>query len=73
VDNDPIVLAHARALLASAPAGATAYLDADLRDTGTILTAAARTLDLAKPVALMLVGILQLIGDSDRRRPSTTP
>ncbi len=64
VDNDPIVLAHARALLASDPRGATAYLDADLRDTGEILKAAAGTLDFSEPVAVMLVGILHCIPDS---------
>jgi S-adenosyl methyltransferase len=65
VDNDPIVLAHARALLTSTPEGATAYLDADLRDTGTILEDAAATLDFSRPVALMLLIILHLIPDSD--------
>jgi len=65
VDNDPIVLAHARALLASTPEGATAYLEADLRDTAAILEAAAETLDFARPAALMLLIILHLIPDSD--------
>jgi hypothetical protein len=65
VDNDPIVLAHARALLASEPRGATAYLDSDLRDTDTILAQAARTLDFGEPVAVMLLGILHCIPDSD--------
>jgi hypothetical protein len=65
VDNDPMVLAHARALLTSTPQGATAYLDADLRDAGTILAGAADLLDFSKPVALLLVGILQLIPDTD--------
>jgi SAM-dependent methyltransferase len=65
VDNDPIVLTHARALLASAPQGATAYLDADLRDTSAILRAAAQTLDFTRPVALMLLIILHLIPDAD--------
>jgi S-adenosyl methyltransferase len=51
VDNDPIVLAHARALLTSSPQGATAYIDADLRATGTILERAADVLDLGQPVA----------------------
>jgi hypothetical protein len=58
VDNDPLVLAHARALLTSSPEGVTAYVDADLRDAGTILREAARTLDLTRPVALLLMGIL---------------
>ena len=65
VDNDPIVLSHARALLASTPEGATAYLDADLRDTSGILRAAAQTLDFTRPVALMLLIILHLIPDAD--------
>lgn len=65
VDNDPIVLTHARALLRSDPRGATAYLDADARDTGRILAEAARLLDLTQPVAVMLVAILQFIPDED--------
>jgi len=65
VDNDPIVLAHARALLTSDPQGATGYLDADARDTGRILTAAAELLDFSEPVAVMLIAILQLISDDD--------
>ena len=65
VDNDPMVLAHARALLTSTPAGTCAYLDADIRDTGKLLAAAAGPLDFSQPIALMLVGILQLIPDSD--------
>jgi S-adenosyl methyltransferase len=65
VDNDPIVLAHARALLTGTPAGATAYLDADLHDTGTILSQARQTLDFGQPVALMLLIILHLIPDHD--------
>ena len=64
-DNDPIVLSHARALLTSSPQGATAYIDADLRDPGTILKEAARTLDFARPIAVVLVGILFLISDGD--------
>jgi len=68
VDNDPIVLAHARALLTGDPAGATDYIDADLRNTGAILAQAARTLDLGRPVAVMLVGILQCIPDEDDPR-----
>jgi hypothetical protein len=65
VDNDPIVLAHARALLASDPAGTTAYLDADLRDTSEILAEAANTLDFSEPVAVMLIGVLHCVPDSD--------
>jgi hypothetical protein len=63
VDNDPLVLAHARALLTTSPEGATDYIDADLLDPGTILREAARTLDLSKPVALFLMGILGHIED----------
>jgi S-adenosyl methyltransferase len=65
VDNDPIVLTHARALLASTPEGATAYLNADLRDPSAILGAAAQTLDFGRPVALLLLIILHLIPDGD--------
>jgi hypothetical protein len=65
VDNDPIVLAHARALLTSGPGGFTAYIDADLRDTGKILDVASETLDFSRPVAVVLMAILHLIGDGD--------
>jgi hypothetical protein len=65
VDNDPIVLGHARALLSSSPEGATAYIDADLRDTPAILEQAAGVLDFGQPVAVMLLGILQGIPDQD--------
>jgi hypothetical protein len=58
VDYDPLVLVHARALLTSGPEGATDYIDADIRDTGTILREAGRTLDFSKPVAVILSGIL---------------
>jgi S-adenosyl methyltransferase len=64
-DNDPIVLSHAKALLTSSPQGATAYIDADLREPGAILKEAVRTLDFARPVAVVLVGILFLISDGD--------
>jgi hypothetical protein len=64
VDNDPIVLLHARALLASSPEGATAYIDADLRDTEVILAQAARILDFGQPVAVMLLGVLHCVPDS---------
>jgi len=65
VDNDPIVLAHARALLTSAHAGTVSYLDSDLRDLDTVLEAAGQWLDFGTPVAIMLVLILHLIPDSD--------
>src|ERR1017187_2961584 len=64
-DNDPVVLSHARALLTSTREGATAYLDADLRDTEAIVRAASATLDFGQPVALMLLIILHLIPDAD--------
>ena len=65
VDNDPVVLAHARALLTSTPEGATDYIDADLRDADEILAKAAETLDFNQPVAVMLMAILQHVGDDD--------
>jgi len=65
VDNDPIVLSHARALLASDPAGVTDYIDADLRDTAATLAGAAQTLDFSEPVAVMLLGTLHMIPDQD--------
>jgi S-adenosyl methyltransferase len=65
VDYDPIVLAHARALLISHTTGATDYIDADLRDTDTILHEAAQLLDFAKPVAVMLLAVLHVIPDAD--------
>jgi len=65
VDNDPLVLAHARALLTSLPGDATAYLDADAREPDKILAGAAGLLDFAKPVAVLMIGILQLIPDVD--------
>jgi hypothetical protein len=61
VDFDPLVLTFARALLTSEPAGATAYIDADLRDTDRILAEAAGTLDFGKPIGLVLLGILGAI------------
>jgi S-adenosyl methyltransferase len=66
VDNDPMVLTHARALLASVAEGATTYLDCDLRDTGKLLSGAAELLDFSQPVAVLLIGILQLIPDADQ-------
>lgn len=67
VDNDPIVLAHARALLTSTSQGRTAYIDADLRDPDRILASpeVRDTLDLSKPVGLMLVAILHFLVDAD--------
>jgi hypothetical protein len=67
-DNDPLVLAHARALLTSRPEGATDYVDADLRDPGTILKEASRTLDFGRPIAITLIAILHHITDFDEAR-----
>ena len=68
VDNDPIVLTHARALLTGTPEGRTAYVDADLYEPDKILEAAGRTLDFSQPVALMLMGIMGHVGDYDEAR-----
>jgi hypothetical protein len=64
VDNDPIVLVHARALLTSSSEGSTSYIDADLRDSGRILDQAQRSLDFSQPVAVMLMAILHFIPDA---------
>ena len=64
-DNDPIVLVHGRALLTSTPEGATAYADADLRDTDSVLAAARQTLDLGEPVGVMLVAMMHNVPDGD--------
>jgi hypothetical protein len=68
VDNDPQVLAHARALLRSAPGGRTAYVRADLRDPQGILadSSVREVLDFSRPIAVMLLFILHLISDSDK-------
>jgi O-methyltransferase involved in polyketide biosynthesis len=68
VDNDPIVLVHARSLLTSSPEGATDYLDADVRDPDAIVRGAARTLDLERPVAVMMLGILNFVPDTGEAR-----
>ena len=67
VDNDPIVLSHARALLTSTPAGKAAYVDADLREVDRILNAPQLrdTLDLSQPVALLLIAVMHFIPDQD--------
>jgi hypothetical protein len=65
VDNDPIVLVHARALLTSTAEGVTDYVDADLHDPDRILEAAAATLDFSKPMAVALLTILQLVAPSE--------
>jgi hypothetical protein len=68
VDNDPLVLAHARALLTSSPEGVTKYVDADLHDPETILAEARKTLDFSQPIALMLIGVLGHIQDYTNAR-----
>jgi S-adenosyl methyltransferase len=65
VDNDPIVLSHARALLTSSRSGRCAYIDADARDAEKILAEASGTLDFSQPVAVMMLGLLHFIPDSD--------
>jgi hypothetical protein len=72
VDNDPMVLTHARALLYSTAEGATAYVDADVLDPDRILESAAKTLDLSRPTALILSNILGHIGDYDQARSIVT-
>src|SRR3954470_4369493 len=62
VDNDPLVLMHARALLTSSREGVTDYIDADMREPDTILRRAAETLDFSQPVAIMLLGIMHFVG-----------
>jgi hypothetical protein len=64
VDNDPIVLAHAHSLLRSTPEGAAAYVDEDLTDPDAVLREAGHTLDLAQPVAVMLISLLHLVPDA---------
>ena len=65
VDNDAIVLAHAHALLAGDPDGAAAFVHGDLRRPGSVLAQAAATLDLSRPVGLLLVGVLHVVPDAD--------
>jgi O-methyltransferase involved in polyketide biosynthesis len=66
VDNDPLVLTHARALLTSTPQGCCDYVDADVRDADTVLAAAGKTLDFGRPVAVMMLGILGHVVDTDQ-------
>ncbi len=68
VDNDPLVLAHARALLTSSPPGSTNYIDADMRDSATILREAAKWLDMTQPVALTFMGVLGHVVSYDEAR-----
>jgi hypothetical protein len=64
VDNDPLVLAHARALLTSTPEGSTDYIHADLSDPGDVIAGAARTLDFTRPVAITMLGVLWHVLDN---------
>jgi hypothetical protein len=68
VDNDPLVLAHARALLTSTPQGRTLYLDADMNDSDAVLRGASEVLDLTKPVAVLFFGVLGHITDTAQAR-----
>ncbi|WP_127508680.1 SAM-dependent methyltransferase [Actinoplanes solisilvae] len=68
VDNDSLVLVHARALLNSSPEGVTDYLDADVHDPGAVLRGAKRSLDFTEPIALMMFGILGNVVDYDQAR-----
>jgi hypothetical protein len=70
VDNDPIVLAHARALMTSDPDGATAFIQADFREPDKILADPAlhSVLDLTRPVGLMLVALLHFFGEEENPR-----
>ncbi|WP_019635068.1 SAM-dependent methyltransferase [Actinomadura atramentaria] len=68
VDNDPLVLVHARALLSSSPEGVTEYLEADMREPAKVVEAAARTLDFGRPTALLLLGVLNHVLDGDEAR-----
>ncbi|GGX85632.1 SAM-dependent methyltransferase [Streptomyces minutiscleroticus] len=68
VDNDPVVLVHARTLLTGTREGVTDYIDADVRDPDAILERAARILDPARPVAVMMLGILNFVLDTDEAR-----
>ncbi|MGW4638338.1 SAM-dependent methyltransferase [Sphaerisporangium sp. NPDC004334] len=72
VDNDPLVLAHAQELLTSTPEGMTGYVHADARDPEAILRAAAATLDLTRPVAVIMLGVLPFIGDDAEARSIVT-
>jgi O-methyltransferase involved in polyketide biosynthesis len=68
VDNDPLVLAHARALLVGTPEGMTKYVDADIRDVAGLTGAAAKVLDFSEPIAVIMFGVLGHIADLDEAR-----
>jgi hypothetical protein len=65
VDNDPLVLAHARALLTSTPEGTTDYIHADMHDPATIIVGAGQTLDFGQPIAITMLGVLWHVMDND--------
>ena len=65
VDNDPLVLVHARALLTSSPEGTTDYIHADMHDPGAVIAGAGRTLDFSQPVAITMLGVLWHVLDND--------
>ncbi|WP_431783568.1 SAM-dependent methyltransferase [Streptomyces chumphonensis] len=65
VDNDPLVLTHARALLTSTPEGVTDYIDADLHEPEAILEQASKTLDFSRPVAVILLGVAMFVDDTE--------
>ncbi|MFB4307541.1 SAM-dependent methyltransferase [Actinomadura sp. GTD37] len=66
VDNDPLVLEHAKSLLSSTPEGSTAYINADLREPEGVLAGAAETLDFGRPIAFTLMGVLEFVPDDDQ-------
>ncbi|MDQ7905146.1 SAM-dependent methyltransferase [Phytohabitans sp. ZYX-F-186] len=66
IDNDPLVMAHARALLTSAPEGSCDYVEADLRQPEAILASARRTLDFSQPIGLMLLGVVNHLMDDEQ-------
>lgn len=68
VDNDPVALLHARTLLTSCPQGSCDYVDADMRDPAAVLAGAARTLDLSRPAALVMIGVLGHVPGYDHAR-----
>jgi hypothetical protein len=68
VDNDPLVLAHARALLTSTPQGRTLYVDADMNEPETVLRGAGEVLDLTRPVAVLFLGVLGHVADHSHAR-----
>jgi hypothetical protein len=71
-DNDPLVLAHARALLVGTPEGETRYLHADIRDVADLMSGAAEILDFTQPVAVLMLGVLGHVHDTDEARSLVT-